>query len=404
MPMGTGVINRVLCTALLGAAALGNISVRTPQPPSPQKTLIRPDTATVCILGDMMMHSGQIAEGGWRESLRLIRPMLEEATVSIANMEFTLGGRPYSGYPCFSAPEDYAFTAADCGIDVFLTANNHITDRGAAGLRRTHDIYGRMHDSLGIFTTGCDSLKGPLFIRANNIRVGIVNATYGTNSGTCGTPVNLLSDRQRLHRAIQASDSLADFTIVLPHWGEEYRLRHNPMQERTAMELAEAGADIIVGAHPHVVQDTAALFISDKEKTDGFATDSLSSENDIPLRHPRKVPVIYSLGNALSNMSATNTQLELMARLTLVRDPWGTRLVGTELIWLWCSRPGGFDSHYTVIPVEDYLDRRELWANPYDYDKMVSTYRRVRGIVSPEQDVVPSGQIFEKIRKTIVRQ
>lgn len=387
--MGTGVINRVLCTALLGAAALGNISVRTPQPPSPQKTLIRPDTATVCILGDMMMHSGQIAEGGWRESFRLIRPLLEDATVSIANMEFTLGGRPYRGYPCFSAPEDYALMAADCGIDVFLTANNHITDRGAAGLRRTLDIYGRMHDSLGIFTTGCDSLKGPLFVRANNIRIGIVNATYGTNSGTAGTPVNLLSDRQRLCRAIETSDSLADFTIVLPHWGEEYRLRHNPMQERTAMELAEAGADIIVGAHPHVVQDTAAVHISGAAKQDADTA-------DVRMPQERKVPVIYSLGNALSNMSATNTQLELMARLTLVRDPWGTRLVSTELIWLWCSRPGGFDSHYKVIPVETYLGRRELWTNPYDYDKMVSTYRRVRSIVSPEQDVVPSEQIFEK--------
>lgn len=395
--MGTGAINRVLCTAILGAAALGNISIRTPQPPSPQKTLIHPDTATVCILGDMMMHSAQIVEGGWRESLRLIQPLLEDATVSIANMEFTLGGRPYSGYPCFSAPEDYAFMAADCGIDVFLTANNHITDRGAAGLRRTLDIYGRMHDSLGIFTTGCDSLAEPLFIRADNIRIGIVNATYGTNSGTAGTPVNLLGDRQRLLRAVKTSDSLADFTIVLPHWGEEYRLRHNILQENTARELAEAGADIIVGAHPHVVQDTAAVHIACAAKRDADST-------EVRMPQGRKVPVIYSLGNALSNMSATNTQLELMARLTIVRDPWGTRLVSTELIWLWCSRPGGFDSHYTVIPVEDYLDRRELWATPYDYDKMVSTYRRVRSIVSPEQDIVPTGQIFEKIRKTIVRQ
>lgn len=384
MPMGTGVINRVLCTVLLGAAALGNVSVRTPQPPSPQKTLIRPDTATVCILGDMMMHSGQIAEGGWRESLRLIRPKMEDATLCIANMEFTLGGRPYTGYPCFSAPEDYALTAAENGIDIFLTANNHITDRGQTGLGRTLEFYGRMHDSLGIFTTGCDSLKAPLFVRANNIRIGIVNATYGTNSGTAGTPVNLLGDRKRLHKAVQTSDSLADFTIVLPHWGDEYHLKHNSLQEKTARELAEAGADIIVGAHPHVVQDTATLFVRDKAKADRFAADSLSSEKDDQPSLLRKVPVIYSLGNALSNMSAANTQLELMARLTIVRDPWGTRLVGTELVWLWCSRPGGFDSHYTVIPVEEYMDRREEWKNPYDYEKMVSTYRRVRSVVSPE--------------------
>ncbi len=324
--------------------------VREPAPSPPIRRLDRPDTATVCVLGDMMMHSAQISEGGWRESLRLIRPLLEEATVSIANMEFTLAGKPYSGYPSFSAPEDYALTAADCGIDVFLTANNHITDKGAAGLGRTLRLYDRLHDSLGIFHTGCDSLSAPLFIRANNIRLGIVNATYGTNSGIRGTSVNWLGDTERLRRTIADSAAASDFTIVLPHWGEEYRTRHNAAQESTARILAEAGADIIVGAHPHVVQDTASV---------------------------SGIPVLYSLGNALSNMSARGTQLELMVRLTLIRDHSGTRLASTELIWLWCSRPGGFDSHYTVIPVADYSDRRDLWQNPADHDRMLATWKRL---------------------------
>lgn len=370
--MGRFIYN-VLCTVLLGAASVGHVPLRTPPVQAPLKTLARPDTATVCILGDMMMHSAQIAEGGWRESLRLIRPALEEATLGIANMEFTLAGRPYSGYPCFSAPEDYALTAADCGIDVFLTANNHITDRGKAGLERTLRIYGNLHDSLGIFTAGCDSLAAPLFVRAGNIRIGIVNATYGTNCGSAGMPVNLIGDGDRLRRAVETSDSLADFTVALPHWGEEYRLEHSPAQERTARMLAQAGADIIVGAHPHVVQDTASVTVP-RPGRDGSAG------------RTRKVPVIYSLGNALSNMSARDTQLELMARLTIVRDPWGTRLESTELVWLWCSRPGGFDRGYTVIPVEEYLGRKELWMNPLDHEKMVSTYRRIRKGVTPERE------------------
>ena len=328
---------------------VGNV-VREPAPSPPVRRLACPATATVFILGDMMMPSAQISEGGWRESLRLIRPLLEDATVSIANMEFTLAGKPYSGYPCFSAPEDYALTAADCGIDVFLTANNHITDKGAAGLERTLRFYDRLHDSLGIFHTGCDSLSAPLFVRANNIRLGIVNATYGTNSGIRGTPVNWLGDTERLRDAVAASAAASDFTIVLPHWGEEYQARHNASQESTARFLAEAGADIIIGAHPHVVQDTASVF---------------------------GVPVLYSLGNALSNMSARNTQLELMARLTLVRDHSGTHLISTGLIWLWCSRPGGFDSRYTVIPVADYADRRDLWLNPTDHDRMLATWKRL---------------------------
>lgn len=365
--MGRFIYN-VLCTVLLGAASVGHVPLRTPPVQAPLKTLARPDTATICIVGDLMMHSGQIEEGGWRQSLRLIRPYLEDATLSIANMEFTLAGPPYTGYPSFSAPEDYALTAAENGIDVFLTANNHITDKGKEGLRRTLDFYGSMNATHGIFHTGCDSLASPLFVRADNIRVGIVNATYGTNGGTAGTSVNLLGDRELLRKAVEMSDSLADFTIVLPHWGEEYRTRHNAGQENLAEFIAGAGADIIVGAHPHVVQDTASVTVACRG--DGCLT--------------RKVPVIYSLGNALSNMSARDTQLELMARLTAVRDPWGTRLASVELIWLWCSRPGGFDCRYTVVPVGEYIGRKELWMNPRDYEKMVTTYRRIRKGVTPE--------------------
>lgn len=358
---------------------VGNV-VREPAPSPPVRRLDCPDTATVCILGDMMMHSAQISEGGWRESLRLIRPLLEDATVSIANMEFTLAGKPYSGYPCFSAPEDYALTAADCGIDVFLTANNHITDKGAAGLERTLRFYDRLHDSLGIFHTGCDSLSAPLFVRANNIRLGIVNATYGTNSGIRGTPVNWLGDTERLRDAVAASAAASDFTIVLPHWGEEYQARHNASQESTARFLAEAGADIIIGAHPHVVQDTASVFVRQETEASGLGKGSGKDGGiipDTPNGATRRVPVLYSLGNALSNMSARNTQLELMARLTLVRDHSGTHLISTELIWLWCSRPGGLDSRYTVIPVADYLHHRDLWLNPADHDRMLDTWNRL---------------------------
>ena len=92
-----------------------------------------------------------------------------------------------------------------------------------------------------------------------------------------------------------------------------------------------------------------------------------------------KVPVIYSLGNAVSNMSATNTQLELMATLRIVRHENGDiGMLPVELTWLWCSRPGGYTNDYIVIPVEEYIGRRDEWLGGWDYDKMVSTYERIR--------------------------
>ena len=78
-------------------------------------------------------------------------------------------------------------------------------------------------------------------------------------------------------------------------------------------------------------------------------------------------------------MSAVNTQLELMATIRIVRHYNGDLTVlPLELDYLWCSRPGGFNGSYTVIPIAGYIDRPELWQNRNDYDKMISTYRRVR--------------------------
>ncbi len=61
-------------------------------------------------------------------------------------MEFTLAGRPYTGYPCFSAPDCYAEAIAESGVDIFLTANNHILDKGREGIERTLGIYTRMEE------------------------------------------------------------------------------------------------------------------------------------------------------------------------------------------------------------------------------------------------------------------
>ena len=143
----------------------------------------RNDTLSVLILGDVMMHARQL-EYDYTEFLEEMRPLIEDADFSIANMEFSLGGRPYSGYPAFSAPDGYASYVRDCGTDVFLMANNHILDRGVKGLERTISVY----DSLNVWRCGVakdvreQSSNYPLILRRNGISVALINFTYGTNS------------------------------------------------------------------------------------------------------------------------------------------------------------------------------------------------------------------------------
>lgn len=330
------------------------------------RPLFRADTLSVCFLGDVMMHSEQIAKayrsGGtydFSSYFELIASEIEGADIAVANMEFTLGGEPYTGYPCFSAPDSFAEYLADCGFDVFLAANNHILDKGSKGAARTAGIYRRLETERGIRFTGIAENEEkraenyPLFIRRKGMTLAMLNFTYGTNLGnTAHWPkTNYMGMKSEISDALQKARK-ADFVIVLPHWGPEYQLKHSSQQEKNAVWLVENGADVIIGAHPHVVQDTTSI---------------------------HGVPVAYSLGNAVSNMSAVNTQLELMATLRIARHGNGDlEMLPLELTWLWCSRPGGFSDSYTVIPIEEYIGKEDLWKNRSDYEKMTSTYRRIK--------------------------
>ncbi len=221
--------------------------------------LFRNDTLTMRIFGDIMMHTRQIetaaSEDGaydFSSYFSLLSEEISSADIVVANMEFTLAGKPYTGYPCFSAPDSFATFLAETGFDVFLAANNHIFDKGRAGAARTISIYRKLEQTHGIRFTGLaedeDGLSGnfPLTIRRKGISVALVNFTYGTNSPLSSEwpKVNLMDDSGSLREAFRKAQE-ADFTIALPHWGTEYRLKHSESQKKTAQQLADMGADII---------------------------------------------------------------------------------------------------------------------------------------------------------------
>lgn len=315
-----------------------------------------------------MMHGKQIEntqrQGGvhdFSSFFSLIGNDIMQADLAIGNMEFTLGGKPYSGYPSFSAPDGFETYLAECGFDVFLAANNHIFDKGASGAERTLEKYRALQQTHGIRFTGLagnqEELEQttPLIVLAKGVSIALINFTYGTNQA-CGKHwprTNYLNSDQKLKDAFaKAEEQGTDFVVALPHWGTEYVLHHSDEQERLARLMVENGADAIIGAHPHVVQD--------RQEING-------------------VTVAYSLGNAVSNMSATNTQLEMMATLKIVRYGNGDiEMLEPSFKYLWCSLPGGYNDSYTVIPVEDFIGKRDQWHGKWDYDKMVNTYNRIK--------------------------
>lgn len=350
--------------------------------------LREPDTVSVSIIGDVMLHKEQLA-AAWRTGQATahdvcgladgehipvdegynFHPFLDSlkadfaaSDIVAANMEFTLGGKPYSGYPAFSAPDSYARYVAGMGVNVFLTANNHIMDRGERGLRRTREVYRQMADVNDTTYHGPRILAytqdNPTYVKVRGIKIAFINCTYGCNAALSSSHepwavVPLNKDREAVREAIaKARRDTAAIVIACPHWGEEYVLKHNSAQRDFAEFLVDCGVDAIVGAHPHCVQDFEMI---------------------------QDVPVYYSLGNAVSNMSAANTQLELMVRLRIVRDCFGrVALLDASHQYLWCSHPGRFCPDYCVLKVTDMLDRRSQWLSPYDYDNMLATYLRLK--------------------------
>ena len=356
----------------LPVLVVAQIHVSVP-PARPLRQL--PDTATILVMGDVMMHRDQISnaarpDGTYDFSTYLanIKPMIEKADLSIANMEFTLAGRPYTGYPCFSAPDGYEDYVASCGVDVFLTANNHILDKGKNGLERTLSRYSDMESSGIVKHTGVsasdvdDRMRFPLMVAVKGVRVALVNFTYGTNiKGDSDFPKVHLTDKKEIEAAVRrARRAGADFVIALPHWGTEYVLSHSSSQEALADWLVGIGCDAVIGAHPHVVQDCGQV--------SAFSDGSL-----------KKVPVVYSLGNIVSNMSATNTQVGMIASLRIVTDEDGVKtMLPPRLTFTWCTRPGTLTDSYATVPVKDFIDKKELWKRPADHDNMVRSYLRVK--------------------------
>jgi len=283
---------------------------------------------------------------------RYVKPVVERSDIAIANLEVTLAGPPYKGYPQFSSPDALAEAARNAGFDIFIQANNHALDRGASGFKRTLSVL----DSMNILHTGtfADSLEHsmnyPFIFQKNNIRIALLNYTYGTNGLEIAKPFII----NRIDTALIANDlEIArrvrpDFIIVTIHWGEEYERSQNARQEKIAAFILNHGAGAIIGSHPHVVQPVELIDASDSGM---------------------KRLVVYSLGNFVSNQRAQYKDGGIMFNMSLVKTDSGTKISDFGHIPSWVYREDLPDSSaFSVIPVSLY-ERNNKMFKLKDADK-----------------------------------
>ena len=334
-----------------------------------------PDTIKLIFAGDVMGHSVQ-TKAAWREGgdssyiydpvFQWIKKYISEADIAIANLEVTFAGAPYQGYPTFSSPVQLATSLQHTGFDVLMTANNHTLDHHVKGLERTIDVL----DSLGIAHTGTfkDAASRqetyPLIIERKGIRLAFLNYTYGTNMPPEQPPaiVNCIDTLQMAVDLANARKLAADFIIAFLHWGNEYQTKENEYQRQVAGFLARNGCNLIVGAHPHVIQPI--------KKVDNQMVDS--------------VLVAYSLGNFVSNQRWRYSDGGIMLEVNLIKTDSITTLDSFRYEPFWVYRyPANNAQVYRLIPVDDYLNHPESFPtlNSADEKKLLQFYEDTKGII-----------------------
>ena len=276
--------------------------------------------------GDNIIHEEIIGyadthEGGEYDFLyKSFENEIGEADIAAFGAETVLVDKDsaVSGYPCFGSPLEVGKALAIAGFDIAVCGNNHALDKGIYGIDVTTSFYEENGiKAVGVQNSRDEEYRSYELISRNGIRFALLSYTYGTNGMDASSkypyavhylPRNT-EEKMKVREDMNKAGEEADFVIVFAHWGEEYESYPNREQQEMAEFFAIAGADVVIGSHPHVVQGVDEI-VKDGEKT----------------------VVFYSLGNFRAYQGMTEeTRKGAEAVLLLEHSFDGVRLKSYEL-------------------------------------------------------------------------
>ncbi len=384
-----GLIIIALILALIGTTLF------TPSRPADNDNVepppINPDTggetdpetrsATLAAVGCIMGHLTQVeqarttaADGktlyDFRPSFDIIAPYLMDPDIAVGNLETTLAGpeRGYSGYPTFNTPVEMAANLKEAGFDLLATANNHALDMGLSGLKATvENVRAAGLQNFGTYLS-LEDRQTPLILDVNGINIAFIAYTKTTN----GIPVpqdhgyavnyidNFHDPAPMLKEVAAARQAGADVVAVYVHWGHEYHFTPADYQRNLAQRLADSGADLILGSHPHVIQPLEWLTVNEGE------------------RAGKRALVAYSMGNFLSNqyhwppyIPTPAVQYGLLVQVELEKDMDSGETVisdaGYQLTWV------HRDWRHRILPVQEVLER-----GPQEYNLTTAQFQNLQ--------------------------
>ena len=330
----------LICICILTVFFMGGCGqkdvVETPPAEPVEEVEIIDETISIFAVGDNLMHMGIVRTGylddGTRNYDFMFEPLKEHlaaADIKITNQETIFGGNDisFSGYPAFNSPTEIGDAIAKAGFNVVLHASNHSADRGINGINNCLDFWEQYPEVVvtGIFKEEDVPDQDIGLLEVDGVTFAILNYTYSPNlsslpksiQGHLGMLCNWDTttgaiDFTTIHpdvlTDIARAKELADVVIVCPHWGTEYTFVPTSYQKKFAQQMTEAGADLILGTHPHVIEPI----------------EWIEAENG------NRALCYYSLGNYVSTQRNAESMLEAMAWVTFREENGVVEIVEEE--------------------------------------------------------------------------
>ena len=358
---------------------LNNKSSKSSSSSKSSKTMKKEDDkpkvykAKVIMAGDGLLHGyvyrDAATNGSYNFShqLEYVKDLIKDYDIKYWNQETIFGGkeRGYSGYPRFNSPSEFGDNMIDIGFNMVSLANNHSMDQGEKGVLNSVAYWKEKNNVVwnGQSDSEEDRL-GHIYGEVNGIKYAMLSYTMHTNGlpVPSGKPylVNVYN-KDKVKEDIEAVRPNVDVLFVAMHWGEEYTHKPNSNQRETAKYLSELGVDVIIGAHPHVIQ---------------------------PIEKEGNTIVYYSLGNFISNQGDENKRVGLLGTLDITKtvDKGETKIeinnVGGELHYTYYTSA---HNNYKVVPFSNpnigkYLSN---YKNIFEKYKNITTGGNEEFIITP---------------------